>query len=363
MRAAPLTPPPSYDNLFPRGFALSPTFPPMECSVKAAFLSGIKLGSSGLKAELQQDLQRVDALIRSSLSSDIPFITNLNETILAPKGKRLRPALLILAAGTPGRSTQSVLLASAVVEMIHLATLLHDDVVDGSTLRRGNETLNARNGDSAAILMGDFIYSRAITMLVDAELTQVLGLLAWTVHRMSVGELLQLELSQRPILDEAAYLRVIHEKTANLIQSTCESGAVLGGGEEAQRVAFREFGNKIGMAFQMIDDVLDYVADESTLGKPVGSDLLEGKQTLPLLKAYAAASPATKAEILTCLGDVAEHKDRLIALVKEEGGVEAAIALARRYGEEARQALGRLPSSIYNEALDATVDFILDRRF
>ncbi len=331
--------------------------------MKTAFLKGIKLGSSRLKEELQGDLHRVDELIRSSLDSDIPFVANLSETILAPQGKRLRPALLILAAGTPGKSNQGVLLASAVVEMIHLATLLHDDVVDGSKLRRGNETLNSRNGDGAAILMGDFIYSRAITLLVEAELTQVLGLLARTVHRMSVGELLQLELSQKPILDEEAYLRVINEKTAQLIQSTCESGAVLGGGSEMQCMAFREFGKKIGMAFQIIDDVLDYVADESTLGKPVGSDLLEGKQTLPLLKAYAAASPACKAEIIACLADIAEHKDRLVAIVKEEGGVEASIAQARRYGEEARQALGRLPSSIYNEALDATVDFILDRRF
>ena len=335
----------------------------MERHVRTAFLKGIKLGNSGLKEELQADLGKVDGLIRSSLESDIAFINNLSGTVLGPMGKRLRPALLILSAGTPGKSNQSVLLASAVVEMIHLATLLHDDVVDGSRLRRGNETLNAVNGDGAAILMGDFIYSRAVAMLVEAELSQVLSLLAWTVHRMSIGELLQLELSRRPLLDEEAYLKVIHEKTAQLIQSTCESGAILRGAEKPEQKAFRDFGQGIGMAFQIIDDVLDFVSDEGTLGKPVGSDLLEGKQTLPLLKAYAAGSPATQAEIIACLGDVAANRDRLVAIVREEGGLESSIAQARRYGEEARQALGRLPSSICNEALDATVDFILDRRF
>ena len=161
--------------------------------MKPAFLKGIKLGSSGLRDALNRDLARVEDLIQSSLRSEIPFIQDLNATVLAPRGKRLRPALVILAADSAGDSDDATLLAGAVVEMIHTATLLHDDVVDGSMQRRGRPTLNAENGDGAAILMGDFVYSRAITLLVEAELTQVLSLLATTVHRMSVGELLQLE--------------------------------------------------------------------------------------------------------------------------------------------------------------------------
>jgi len=329
----------------------------------AAFLKGIKLGATSLKECLLTDLARVEELMQESLRSEIPFIEKLNDIVLEPRGKRLRPALLILAAGSPGSSPRATILASAVVEMIHTATLLHDDVVDGSLQRRGRPTLNAQGGDGSAILMGDYVYSRAITLLVEAELTQVLGLLATTVHRMSIGELLQLELHSRPVLDEAAYLRVIYEKTARLIEATCRSGAILGGRPQEEVEAGSDFGHKVGMAFQIVDDVLDYVSDPETLGKPVGSDLAEGKQTLPLLKTYAAASPATQTRLLELLSDVDGHREEIVGIVRDEGGVEAALAEARRYGEAARLALRQMPRGGIRSALDATVDFILERQF
>ncbi|MBM4116810.1 polyprenyl synthetase family protein [bacterium] len=331
--------------------------------MKPAFLKGLKLGNLRLREALDRDLLRVEALVRDSLRADEPFIAGLTETVLAPPGKRLRPILVLLAAGRPGASSQAAVLAAAVVEMIHTATLLHDDVVDASLHRRGQPTLNALSGDGAAILMGDFVYSRAITLLVEAELTQVLGLLATTVHRMSVGELMQLDLRDRRLLSEEAYRRVIYEKTARLIEACCASGAILGGAAAGVAAAYSDFGRNIGMAFQIVDDVLDYEADPAVLGKPVGSDLAEGKQTLPLLLAHAAAPPAGRARLEALLaaqdGDAARQE--IVELVRSLGGTVAALAAARRYGEAARAALAGLPAGEIREALDATVDYVVER--
>jgi octaprenyl-diphosphate synthase len=332
--------------------------------VKPAFLKGIKLGASGLREALNRDLDQVEALIQSSLRSDVAFIQDLNEIVLAPRGKRLRPALVLLAADPDGEPSRSILLAGAVVEMIHTATLLHDDVVDGSLRRRGRATLNAENGDGAAILMGDYVYSRAITLLVEAELTQVLGLLARTVHRMSIGELLQLELRDRRVLSEEAYGRVIYEKTARLIESCCVSGAILGDRGQDEIEACGEFGRNVGLAFQIVDDVFDYVSDPGTLGKPVGNDLGEGKQTLPLLKAHAAADGAERTHLEGLLAKLAAGEERapeIIELVRDLGGTAAAMEEARNYGRQARSALERLSRGPARDALAATVDYVLDR--
>ncbi len=329
--------------------------------MKPAFLKGLKLGNGALREALDADLARVEALIRDRLCSELPYITGLLETVLAPHGKRLRPALVLLAAERPGTSSPAALLAAAVVEMIHTATLLHDDVVDASLQRRGRPTLNAASGDGAAILMGDFIYSRAITLLVEAELTQVLGLLATTVHRMSVGELMQLDLQSQRLLSEEAYRRVIYEKTARLIEACCASGAILAAAPPAIVAAYADFGRNVGMAFQIVDDVLDYEADPDTLGKPVGSDLAEGKQTLPLLLAHAAAGPGERAQLEALLAAGASGRDDIVGLVRRLGGPRAALAEARRYGEAARGALGRLPDGDSRRALDATVDYVVER--
>jgi octaprenyl-diphosphate synthase len=211
--------------------------------------------------------------------------------------------------------------------------------------------------------MGDYVYSRAITLLVEAELTQVLALLATTVHRMSVGELMQLEIRDHPHFDEASYLQVIYEKTARLIESACRSGAILGGRPAAELDALGDFGRELGLSFQIIDDILDYVASPEVLGKPVGSDLAEGKQTLPLLKVHGRASSALRGRIETLLSAAPAGVEELIAIVRQEGGIEAALADARRYGQAARKALRRLPASEIRDALDATVDHVIERNF
>lgn len=331
--------------------------------MRPAFLKGIKLERRELADLLAADLAEVEAVMARSLRSEIATIQKLSEAVLDARGKRLRPALLILAAGRPGDSEPSVRLCAAVVEMIHAASLLHDDVVDRGLQRRGRPTLNAEHGDGPAILMGDYVYTRALTLLVDAGLTAVFALLARAVHRLSVGELLQLELKQRRILDEDAYRRVIYEKTARLIEATCRAGGMLGDRPADEVETLAAFGRELGMAFQIVDDMLDYDADALRLGKPVGRDLAEGKQTLPLLKAWAAAGPEQRARLAALLDDGGGNRLAIIELVRDLGGLEAAHAEAVGYGERSRRALAALPAGPIRAALDASVDFVLARRF
>ena len=330
--------------------------------MKPDFLKGLKLDGLGISSALRRDLSRVEERMGESLRSELSFIQDLGAAVLETQGKLFRPALVILGGGRPGKSGDSTILAGAVVEMVHTATLLHDDVVDGSRRRRGRATLNARYGDGSAILMADFIYSRAITLLVEAELTQVLGLLAWTVHKMSIGELLQLDLRDRGVIEPETYYRIIYEKTARLIEACCRTGAILGERPPAEIEALGEFGRNIGLAFQVIDDILDYRADPDTLGKPVGADLMEGKQTLPLLKAYERAEPAGRRRIEELLR-AGEDVPILLEMVREGDGLELALAEARRLGENARRALEGLPDGSIRQALEATVDIVLERDF
>ncbi|MDP6418200.1 MAG: polyprenyl synthetase family protein [Candidatus Krumholzibacteria bacterium] len=325
------------------------------------FLKGLQLGATGLSSSLKEDLARVEERIDDSLSSGIPYIRRLSDAVLEVRGKMFRPALVILSAGKPGESSSSTLLAGAVVEMIHTATLLHDDVVDCSQKRRGLPTLNHRFGDGPSILMADYIYSRAITLLVEAELTAVLGLLARTVHQMSIGELLQLELKEGGEIDEEAYFRVIYEKTARLIESSCRTGAILSGRSDREVEALGTFGRKIGMAFQIVDDVLDYRSDESTLGKPVGSDLAEGKQTLPFLRALDGAEKSEREKMM----ELFRNRDtgELLEWVRLSGGVDSSLEEARSLGLEAREALKLLPESPVRLALGAAADYVIERPF
>jgi octaprenyl-diphosphate synthase len=331
--------------------------------LNSRFLKGFSPVKASLKKSLEGDLVRVDDRIRESLSSDVNYINNLMEMVLSARGKRLRPALLILAGGRPGASGDDLILAGAVVEIIHLATLLHDDVVDGSHQRRGRPTLNAEHGDGPAVLLADFVYSRAITLLVDAELTRVLSLLASSVHRMSIGELMQLELRDSKAISEDLYFQVISEKTANLIEATCRSGGILAGRPPVEIDALGEFGRNLGLAFQIVDDVLDYVADAAVLGKPVGSDLLDGKRTLPLLKVLGGDDETLKNHLEELLLAGGENREEIVSLVRDNGGVQAAMDEARRFGVLAGAALEVLPADSIREAMQATVDYVIDRDF
>jgi len=250
-----------------------------------------------LEPVIGADMAAVDRVLRTSLASDVLLIRQVAEYIVAGGGKRLRPALLLLTAAATGyRGTEQHTLA-AVVEMIHTATLLHDDVVDESALRRGHATANAEFGNAASVLVGDFLYSRAFQMMVGLKRIRVLEILAETTNVIAEGEVLQLMNAGDASLDEEAYLNVIQRKTARLFEAAARLGAVLGNAEPAIEDALARYGMHLGTAFQLVDDVLDYSGSADTIGKNVGDDLAEGKMTLPLIRALAVGTPA-EAEVI-----------------------------------------------------------------
>jgi octaprenyl-diphosphate synthase len=250
-----------------------------------------------LKPVIGADMAAVDRVLRASLDSDVVLVRQVAEYIVGGGGKRLRPALLLLTAGAAGyRGTEHHTMA-AVVEMIHTATLLHDDVVDESSLRRGSPTANAEFGNSASVLVGDFLYSRAFQMMVKLSRIRVLEILAETTNAIAEGEVLQLMNAGDADLDETAYLEVIQRKTARLFEAAARLGAVLGDAPRPVEDALARYGMHLGTAFQLVDDVLDYSGDAQTIGKNLGDDLAEGKMTLPLIRALATGS-AAEAEVI-----------------------------------------------------------------
>src|ERR1041384_4090652 len=241
-------------------------------------------------APIAEDMKRVEALIDERLASDVPLVRQVASYIVASGGKRLRPALLLLACGAAGYRGEPRFALAAVVEFIHTATLLHDDVVDESELRRGQRTANAAFGNAASVLVGDFLYSRAFQMMVEAGDMRVMGVLAEATNTIAGGEVLQLMGSHDPEVDEERYLDVIRRKTAKLFEAAGRLGGVLARSAPAVEAGLADYGMHVGTAFQVIDDVLDYSGDEATIGKSLGDDLAEGKPTLPLIYAMRCGS-------------------------------------------------------------------------
>jgi octaprenyl-diphosphate synthase len=303
-----------------------------------------------------------DAQIRTRLSSDVVLINQIAEHIIGGGGKRLRPMLVLLAAQAMGyRGSDHVLLA-AVVEFIHTATLLHDDVVDESDLRRGRKTANAVWGNAASVLVGDFLYSRSFQMMVEADDMRVMRILADTTNRIAEGEVLQLLNIHNPDVDEAAYLRVIERKTAVLFSAATRLGALLAGASDAQEQAFARFGLDLGFAFQIADDVLDYVSDAGTLGKNIGDDLAEGKATLPLIYAIERAAPEQSASLRRAIqtGGL-DSLDNIVTAIADSGAIERTLRRAQQYAHAAKSALAGLPHSAVRDALSTLADYAVAR--
>ncbi|HEX4871758.1 MAG TPA: polyprenyl synthetase family protein [Nevskiaceae bacterium] len=305
-----------------------------------------------LLAPVAEDLSRVDGLIRARLSSEVALINDIGGYIVSAGGKRLRPALVLLAARSLGASGAKPELLAAVVEFIHTATLLHDDVVDHSDLRRGRKTANAVWGNSGAVLSGDFLYSRSFQLMVEAGEMAVMQVMADTTNAIAEGEVLQLMNCGDPDVDEARYLRVIELKTAVLFRAACEVGAICAGASPGQRRAIAQYGQALGMTYQLIDDVLDYTADPAVTGKAVGNDLSEGKPTLPLIHVLKTGSPEQAALIRGAIrsGRV-DRLDEVLAAVEVTRAIPYTCALAERYADQAIAALGELPDSPYKSAL------------
>jgi octaprenyl-diphosphate synthase len=312
---------------------------------------------------IADDMVQVDAVIARRLDSGVPLVGEVSRYIISAGGKRLRPALLLLVSGALGYTGAQRYNLAAVVEFIHTATLLHDDVVDASTLRRGRATANESFGNPASVLVGDFLYSRAFQMMLDAGQMRIMEILADATNVIAEGEVLQLMNMHDAALDEAGYLRVIRSKTAKLFEASARLGAVLAGADAATESACTEYGQALGTAFQVIDDVLDYDGDSHEMGKNLGDDLREGKATLPLISAMQRGTAPQRELIRHAIetGGVNEL-DRIIAIVRETGALdvtrEAAAAEARRAVEAAR----KLPANPYTEGLLQLAAQLLGRR-
>ena len=317
-----------------------------------------------IRTPIAQDLGQVDEVIRRSLDSEVALIRTIAQYIVAAGGKRLRPALVLLAARAFGEAGRARHELAAVIEFIHTATLLHDDVVDESTLRRGRKTANAEFGNAASVLVGDFLYSRAFQMIVEAGSLQVMKVLADATNVIAEGEVLQLMNVHDADTNEEKYLRVIRYKTAKLFEAATQVGAIIGGAPAEAQAALAEYGMHLGTAFQLIDDVLDYSGDLTETGKNLGDDLAEGKPTLPLIHAMRSGDAKERQVIRHAIehGGKADL-ERVVAAILRTGALDYARERARAEADTAIARLAHVPHSAYRDSLLQLAHFSVERKF
>lgn len=305
---------------------------------------------------------QVDQVIARRLDSGVPLVGSVSHYIISAGGKRLRPVLLLLCCGALGFKGEQRFNMAAVVEFIHTATLLHDDVVDDSALRRGSPTANARFGNPASVLVGDFLYSRAFQMMVDTQSMRIMEVLANATNIIAEGEVMQLMNMHNAGLDEAGYLQVIRSKTAKLFEASARVGAILASAEAASEQACADYGQALGTAFQVIDDVLDYTGDAFVMGKNLGDDLREGKATLPLIAAMQRGTASERETIQHAIetGDLS-MLDSVIAIVRKTGALDIARSAAQQEAKRAIAAAQCLPDGPYRDCLIQLASQLLDR--
>jgi octaprenyl-diphosphate synthase len=326
-------------------------------------LTSSSTSTASVLSLVAHDMLEVDAVIARRLDSSVPLVGQVSRYIISAGGKRLRPALLLLICGALDyRGAQRFNLA-AVVEFIHTATLLHDDVVDESTLRRGRATANESFGNPASVLVGDFLYSRAFQMMLDAGQMRVMEILADATNVIAEGEVLQLMNMHDASLDEADYLRVIRSKTAKLFEASARLGAVLAGANAEMEQTCASYGRALGTAFQVIDDLLDYDGEAGEMGKNLGDDLREGKATLPLIAAMQRGTPVQREIIRSAVetGAVSEL-DRIVTIVKETGALQITRNAAAVEAQRAVDAASLLPRNAYSQGLLQLAAQLLVRR-
>jgi octaprenyl-diphosphate synthase len=322
--------------------------------------------ANDLLALIASDMAQVDALIAQRLSSDVPLVGQISNYIIAAGGKRLRPALLLLMSGALGYTHPHKYQLAAVVEFIHTATLLHDDVVDESSLRRGQPTANESFGNAASVLVGDFLYSRAFQMMVECGSMRVMSILAQATNVIAEGEVLQLMNMHDASLSEQAYLTVIRSKTAKLFEASARLAAVLAGADQATEQACADYGQALGTAFQVVDDALDYQGDSARMGKNLGDDLREGKVTLPLIIAMQRASSQDAHLIRQAIEQpqpeqLSQQLETILAIIARTDALQATHAAAQQESQRAVQALSGLPSTPYKHALLELASLSLSR--
>ena len=308
------------------------------------------------------DLQGLDRCIVASLGSQVPLVNEVARYIVAGGGKRLRPLLVLIAARACGYSGERHVEAAAILEFIHTATLLHDDVVDGSELRRGRDTANAVFGNEASVLVGDFLYSRAFQMMVDIGDLRIMRVMADATNMIAEGEVLQLMNCNDPDTDERRYFDVIRNKTAKLFEAGARAAALLAGTDQAVEEALAEYGLRLGTAFQLVDDALDYSGAAEEMGKNMGDDLAEGKPTLPLIQAMRAGTAEQREIIRRAIehGGL-EELDAIRAAIESTGALHYTARLAREQAEAAAAVLEALPDSVFRDALSSLARIAVER--
>lgn len=321
------------------------------------------VNSDALLSLISEDMREVDRVITERLDSQVPLVGTVSRYIISAGGKRLRPGLLLLTSGALGYSGPHRHQLAAVVEFIHTATLLHDDVVDDSTLRRGNATANEAFGNPASVLVGDFLYSRAFQMMVDAGDMRIMQVLADATNVIAEGEVLQLMNMHDASIDEVGYLQVIRSKTAKLFEASARVGAILAGASAEQEASCMAYGQALGTAFQVIDDVLDYDGDVDTMGKNLGDDLREGKATLPLIAAMQRGTDEQRNTIKNAIeqGDLSKL-EQIAEIVKQTGGLAFAKKAATQEARLAIQAAKALPPGAAASCLIELASQLLERQ-
>jgi octaprenyl-diphosphate synthase len=311
----------------------------------------------------RDDMEAVDRLISTSLESDVALVSQVSQYIVTSGGKRLRPLLVLLAARALGYEGEQHVRSAAIIEFIHTATLLHDDVVDGSARRRGRDTANTVFGNQASVLVGDFLYSRAFQMMVDIDSMRVMQILADATNTIAAGEVMQLMSVHDPDTTEESYRQVIYRKTARLFEAGAQIAAVLAGRDPADEAAMITYGQNLGAAFQLVDDALDYNASADELGKNLGDDLAEGKATLPLIYAMRQASAEDKELIRSAIVEGGlDQLEKITAIIETTGALEYTARCAQEAADTAIAALSGIPDSGYKQALIAIAEFSIQRR-
>jgi len=315
-------------------------------------------------APVKNELEQFEIKFNNALHSDVPLADQVVRYISKRRGKRLRPVLVFLSGKLHGEVTPKTMNASIVIELLHTATLVHDDVVDNSDLRRGSPTVNNLWDNKISVLVGDLLFSRTLTAMLELYDLEALAILSDAAKLVTEGELLQIELDHDFEMDEGTYFDLISKKTAALFEASCELGALSIKNDSESRLRMKKFGKNLGIAFQIKDDLLDYIGSSTKIGKPTGNDIRENKVTLPLIYALANAKASDRQRIL----DIMDQEDRndeeinqIINFVKERGGVDYSFAIAKSYAEKAQNILNAYPESEIRTTLKNLVDFAVNR--
>lgn len=310
-------------------------------------------------------LDRLETLLDETLHSDLPIINEICEYLAATPGKKIRPSLLFLVSACLEGRTEAALAGGLGVELMHTATLVHDDILDGHMTRRGRDTVFARWGEKVATIIGDFLYSKAFMKLGELRLFEMMDILATATHTMSVGELMQFQLAKQIDISEEVYMDMIYGKTASLFAASSECGAVASGEDLAGdiRQAMAEYGKKLGLAFQITDDLFDYLAIDNHIGKQTAVDFSDGRVTLPLIVALRTAPDEEKKQVTQLFHEGFSDEDwgEVVMFVQKFGGIEYSLAAAKRLGEEARETLKVLPLRVERDSLDAAAEYVIRR--